>query len=92
MTAVLKASDWRNCQLSSVMQLNSREALCMDYHVCTSSFSIARWGLTPCPIARMALYLVIAEFLRYALHVHTGYECQSRSILVMNVSPDPYWL
>ena len=25
-----------NGQLSSVMQLDSREALCMDYHVCTS--------------------------------------------------------
>ena len=36
MTAVLKASDWLNGQLSSIMQLYSREALCMEYHVCTS--------------------------------------------------------
>ena len=33
MTAVLKASDWLNGQLSSV---DSHEALCMDYHICTS--------------------------------------------------------
>ena len=36
MTAVLKALDWLNGQLYNVMQLDSREALCMDYHVCTS--------------------------------------------------------
>ena len=36
MTTVLKASDWLNSHLSSIMQLNSREALCMEYHVCTS--------------------------------------------------------
>ena len=36
MTAVLRASDWLNGQLSSVMQqLDSHEALCMDYHVCS---------------------------------------------------------
>ena len=34
MTGVLKVSDW---QLSSVMQLNSHEALCMENSVCTSS-------------------------------------------------------
>ena len=33
MTAVLKVSDWPNAQLSSVMQLDSSEALCMEYHV-----------------------------------------------------------
>ena len=33
MTAVLKASDWLN---GGVMQLDSHEALCMEYHVCTS--------------------------------------------------------
>ena len=38
MTAVLKASDWLNGQLSSVMQLDSLEALCMEYHVCTSLY------------------------------------------------------
>ena len=36
MTAVLKASDWLNSQLSSIMQPNSREALFMEQHVCTS--------------------------------------------------------
>ena len=36
MTAVLKASDWPNDQLSSVLQLDSHKALCMEYHVCTS--------------------------------------------------------
>ena len=35
MTAVLKASDWPNGQVSSIMQLDSREALSMEYHVCT---------------------------------------------------------
>ena len=35
MTTVFKASDWLNGQLSSVMQLDSREALRMEYHVCT---------------------------------------------------------
>ena len=37
MTTVLKASNWLNGQLSSVMQLDSREAHCMEYHVCTSN-------------------------------------------------------
>ena len=37
MTTVFKASDWLNGQLSSVMQLDSNEALCMEYHVYTSS-------------------------------------------------------
>ena len=32
---ILNASNWLNSQLSSVMQLNSHEALCMEYHVCT---------------------------------------------------------
>ena len=36
MTAALKASDWLNGQLSSVMQLDSCKALCMEYHVRTS--------------------------------------------------------
>ena len=36
MIAVLKASDWLNGQLSSEIQLDSREALCMEYHVYTS--------------------------------------------------------
>ena len=36
MTAVLKASDWLNSQLSSILQLDSHDALCMEYHVCTS--------------------------------------------------------
>ena len=36
MTTVLKASDWLNGQLSGVMQLDSCEDLCMEYHVCTS--------------------------------------------------------
>ena len=31
--AVLKASDCLNSQPSSVMQLDSSEALCMEYHV-----------------------------------------------------------
>ena len=35
MTAVLKASDWPN-SLVTAEQLDSREALCMEYHVCTS--------------------------------------------------------
>ena len=35
---VLKASDWLGGQLSSVlMQSDSCEALCMEYHVCTSN-------------------------------------------------------
>ena len=36
MTGVLKASGWLNGQLSSAMQLDFREALCMEYHICTS--------------------------------------------------------
>ena len=38
MTAVFKASvsEWPNNQLSSVMQLDSCETLCIEYHVCTS--------------------------------------------------------
>ena len=36
MTAVLKASDWLSGQLSSVIQFDSCEALCMEYYVCTS--------------------------------------------------------
>ena len=35
MTAVLKASDWPN-GLVTAEQHDSREALCMEYHVCTS--------------------------------------------------------
>ena len=38
MTAVLKASDWLNGQLSCAMQLDSREALCMEHHVCTTMY------------------------------------------------------
>ena len=36
MTTVLKASNWMNGQLSSVMQLDSREALCLENHAWTS--------------------------------------------------------
>ena len=36
MTAVLKTSNGLNNQLSSVMQLDSCETLCMEHHVHTS--------------------------------------------------------
>ena len=36
MAAILKASAWLTVKLNSVMQLDSHEALCMEYYVCTS--------------------------------------------------------
>ena len=33
MTAVLKISDWLNDQLSNVMQLDSRDAFCVEYPI-----------------------------------------------------------
>ena len=60
----IKASDWLNGQLSSAMQLDSREALCMEYHVCTS-FRLTLWLVPRLPMH--GFYLAV----RFSPHVAT---------------------
>ena len=72
MTAVLKALDWLNGQLSSVMELDSREALCMEYHACTelnhgkkdSDNKLANWN---------AIHTLLVANLQGSLTSHTNY-------------------
>ena len=67
MYCVLKASDWLNGQLNSVMQLNSHEVLCIEYHVyvCTRSNTV---------------HLSFLLFFHFDMLIILPYQCSAHSL------------